>query len=297
MKARLLSVFIWLIIGTSAAIAQTTSFTYQGSLNDGGSPANATYDMQFKLFDDPDPGEGNQIGATVTNPTVQVTNGSFTVQIDFTAMPFNGQELFLEISMRPAGSSGSYITLAPRQRLASSPYSILALNAGIAANSLQLGGVTANQFVLTGDPRLFDARNPLPGNGNYIQNRTSPQTTSNFNVSGTGTASILNAQMQFNIGGNRVLSVAGNVNTFVGINAGRSNAGGQGNSFFGNSAGDANTSGSNNAFFGAGAGFRNTTGSGNSFFGTSAGDANTTGGAKAYFGTVAGAGITTGSAN
>ena len=161
MKVKLLSNFIWLLIGASAVFAQTTSFTYQGSLNDGGNPANATYDMQFKLFDDPDPGQGNPIGATVTNPAVQVANGSFTVQIDFTATPFNGQALFLEISIRPAGSSGSYTTLAPRQRLASSPYSILALNAGIAANALQLGGLSANQYVLTGDSRLFDAPQPF----------------------------------------------------------------------------------------------------------------------------------------
>jgi len=119
MKVKFLSIFVWLIIGASAALAQNTVFTYQGRLNDGGSPANSTYDMQFKLFDAVS--AGNQIGSTVTNPSVQVTNGIFTVQIDFTATPFNGQTLYLEIGIRPAGSSGSYTALAPRQRLSSAP--------------------------------------------------------------------------------------------------------------------------------------------------------------------------------
>ena len=31
--------------------AQTTQFTYQGKLSDASSPANGSYDFQFKLFD------------------------------------------------------------------------------------------------------------------------------------------------------------------------------------------------------------------------------------------------------
>src|SRR5207249_209305 len=50
----------------------------------------------------------------------------------------------------------------------------------------------------------------IPDLGNsYIRNATAPQSSSNFNISGTGTANILDATMQFNIGGNRILSNAG----------------------------------------------------------------------------------------
>ena len=31
-------------------IAQGTAFTYQGQLNDGGSPANGSYDLEFKIY-------------------------------------------------------------------------------------------------------------------------------------------------------------------------------------------------------------------------------------------------------
>ena len=33
------------------ALGQTTVFTYQGRLSDGGQPANGTFDLEFKLFD------------------------------------------------------------------------------------------------------------------------------------------------------------------------------------------------------------------------------------------------------
>jgi hypothetical protein len=61
----------------SPIAAQTTAFNYQGKLTDAGNLANGNYDMQFKLFDAVS--GGNQIGATITNPTVQATNGFFAV--------------------------------------------------------------------------------------------------------------------------------------------------------------------------------------------------------------------------
>ena len=52
--------------------AQTSSFTYQGRFTDGGTAANGTYDMQFKLFD----GSGSQIGSTITNRDFSVSPGA-----------------------------------------------------------------------------------------------------------------------------------------------------------------------------------------------------------------------------
>src|SRR5439155_21224007 len=39
------------LIMPAAVFAQTTSFTYQGRLTDGGTPANNNYDLQFTLWD------------------------------------------------------------------------------------------------------------------------------------------------------------------------------------------------------------------------------------------------------
>ncbi len=254
---RLSASLLLVLVCTNTAWAQTTSFTYQGRLQDGGTPANGSYDLQFGLRDSN--GGGTQIGSTQTVPTVTVSAGIFSVQLDFGANAFPGANRFLEISARLNGVA-SFTTLSPRQQITSTPYAIRSLNAS-SADAVTVNGVPG-------------------GSGNYIQNTTTPQAASNFNISGNGTAAgtlsanIVNATTQYNIGGNRVLST-GFGNLFAGINAGRSNMAsdnsGNVNSFFGSNAGRDNTSGSGNSFFGDGAGLRNQVGLRNSFFGNSAG--------------------------
>src|SRR6478752_1282036 len=113
--------------------AQTSIFTYQGKLDDAAAAANGTYQMQFALFSS----GGTQIGSTLTFdgsslPAVQVTNGIFTVQLDFGSSPFtSGADRYLEISVKHAADPG-YTTLTPRQQLTASPYSIRTLAAGTA---------------------------------------------------------------------------------------------------------------------------------------------------------------------
>ena len=159
------------------ADAQSTAFTYQGNLSLGGAPANGSFDFQFTLFSVPTGGSAVALGVAVNN--VMVTNGNFSVLVNF-GNQFPGAERWLEIRVRSAGQ-GSFTILAPRQFVGSSPYSVKSLNTEL------LGGVLASQYVLTTDPRLADARIPLPNSPSYIQNRITQQTASNFNISGNGT--------------------------------------------------------------------------------------------------------------
>jgi hypothetical protein len=261
------------------ARARTLNFTYQGSLKNGGATANGNFDFEFALFDAAS--GGSQFGATVTLANVTVADGAFSVQLNF-GDNFPGANHFLEIRVRQTGD-GAFTTLSPRQPLNSAPYSIKSLDAetsfsaATATNAQQLGGVAANQCVLTGDGRLSDARNPLPGSADYIQNATVQQSASNFNISGTGAANIFEAATQYNLAGSRILSNAGTNNLFAGVSAGASNTDGLANAFFGTFAGGLNTFGGSNAFFGSSAGFSNIGGNSNAFFGTSAGSANING--------------------
>ena len=278
------------------ASAQATEFTYQGRLLFGDVPANGNYDFEFALFD-ADTG-GNQLGSTFPLSAVAVNNGVFSVRIDF-GDQFPGANRFLEIHVRQTGSS-TYAILSPRQSISSAPYSIKSLNASNAdnaANASQLGGLTPNQFVVTSDSRLSDARPPLPSSASYIQNTTSQQALSNFNISGTGAADIFNAATQYKIGGNAVLSMPGSQNLFAGIGSGQANTTGTFNTFFGTFVGHANTTGKSNSLFGNLAGVANTTGSFNSFFGDGAGSANTTANSNSFFGGGSGAKTTTGDGN
>lgn len=305
----LISALVVLIIAAPIA-AQNSAFTFQGKLNDGGSPTNTSFDMRFRLFDSLS--VGTQIGPTVTVTDVATSAGIFTLQLDFGAASFTGGERWIELSISLAGQD-NYVTLAPRQKLTSAPYAVQSLNAMTATDSLNLGGVPANQFVLTADPRLSDARVPLPGSNDYLQNNPgAPQSGANFSIGGTGSANIINADTQFELAGQRVLSTPGNGNVFVGAGAGAAEAGihntfvgkdtglnhasGSSNSFFGYNAGSGSASSNGNSIFGAGSGV-NTTGSTNSFFGVVTAPNNTTGFFNSMFGGNAGINNTTGNAN
>jgi hypothetical protein len=295
--------------------AQTTVIAYQGKLDFGGVPANGNYDFQFRLFDDVS--GGAQQGSQEEQLNVTVTNGTYTVNLDFGATPFisSSGDRFLEVSFRATGSS-TYSTLTPRQLVTTTPYSIHSLVANTAhgldatctscVTSSQIQNVQGSQ--VTGNLAGSQISGTIPvtsvpaGSGNYIQNTTSPQPSSNFNIGGSGivggllSGNIVNATTQYSIGTSRVLGYDGS-NLSVGFNAGNANTTGIFNLSVGSSAGNANTTGSENNFFGFQAGHGNTTGAHNSFFGYTAGCNNTTGGTNSFFGNASGYSNTTGGGN
>jgi hypothetical protein len=181
MKTTMCSILVMILLLAPSADAQTTEFAFQGQLQNSGTPANGNYDFQFLLFDLLS--GGTQVGSMLTLSPVAVANGTFNVKLDFGAN-YPGANRFLEIRVRQTGGS-TFTTLTPRQQVLSAPYSVKSLTTDTAVNATQLGGVAANQYVVTTDPRMTDARNPLPNSPNYIRNSTTQQTSANINISGT----------------------------------------------------------------------------------------------------------------
>jgi len=70
------------------AAAQPAAFTYQGSMSDYGSPADGIYDLRFAIYDDAT--VGVQQGVAITNAATVVSNGLFTVTLNFGASVFDG---------------------------------------------------------------------------------------------------------------------------------------------------------------------------------------------------------------
>src|SRR5580658_9694262 len=66
----------------STARAQGTAFMYQGQLQQNGSPANGHYDFEFSLYTNA-AGTGTQVGSTMPQTAIGVTNGLFTVTLNF----------------------------------------------------------------------------------------------------------------------------------------------------------------------------------------------------------------------
>ena len=95
------------LVCAGATLAQTTSFTYQGRLPDGATPANGVYEIQFTLWDAIAAGtqEPQPEPIVITRTNVQVSAGAFTVQsLDFGANAFPGGNRYLEISVRRKSS-------------------------------------------------------------------------------------------------------------------------------------------------------------------------------------------------
>ncbi|HVF46226.1 MAG TPA: hypothetical protein VNA17_01530, partial [Pyrinomonadaceae bacterium] len=146
--------------------AQTTVFDYQGRLADErGHPVNGAFQFRFRLFDAAE--GGTEIGSMEMR--IVVTAGLYNARLDFGEGAFPGTDRFMEVSFQK-NPFQPYFTLTPRDQVVSAPYSIKSKSSETAANSNQLSGVPADQFVQINHPALSDDRNPVPGSMNYIQN-------------------------------------------------------------------------------------------------------------------------------
>ena len=163
--AALLAFAIGLLLAAGAR-AQGTAFTYQGRLDNNGSPVTGNYDFAFALYDNPT--NGVVLGNISYLPTVPVINGLFTAQInannEFGPSAFNGAARWLEISARTNNNSlgNNFVTLAPRQPLTPTPYAITAGNVpdgAITAGKIAPGAVGAQQIA----PGAIGAADLAPG--------------------------------------------------------------------------------------------------------------------------------------
>src|SRR5262245_169154 len=81
----------------STGFGQGAAFTFQGRLDDLGTAANGTYDLRFSLYGAAS--GGSLVAGPVTNASVAVSNGLFTVLLDFTPAVFDGAERWLELGV------------------------------------------------------------------------------------------------------------------------------------------------------------------------------------------------------
>jgi type VI secretion system secreted protein VgrG len=128
------------------ASAQGTAFTYQGRLNASAAPATGNYDFTFALYNNSATNTG-QVGNAWTNLGVGVTNGLFTVTLDFGAN-FTGASRWLSIGVRTNGGT-NFTALSPLTPLTPTPYAIYTPNAGIAVLASNASSVAATNITGT----------------------------------------------------------------------------------------------------------------------------------------------------
>jgi len=188
-----------LVVALLASVAWSqapagSAFTFQGQLRQEGRPVNGPADFEFTLWDAAE--AGNQLGY-IDNAAVDVTNGLFSVQLDFGEDAFDGRARWLEVSVRYPSGTGSYTPLSPRQQLTPTPYALALpglrtqqnetspnLIGGHADNVVDAGVVGAT---IGGGGVAFEAEPPQPN-----------QITDDFGTIGGGfgnTAGNLNADL------------------------------------------------------------------------------------------------------
>lgn len=115
-----------LLLASGTALGQVpigTAFTYQGNLQEGGVPVDDVCAFEFTLWDAPV--GGNVVGPTQT-PTVTVSEGGFTVALDFGDNVFAGEARCLKIALCCPSPCENFTTLSPRQELTPTPYALFA---------------------------------------------------------------------------------------------------------------------------------------------------------------------------
>jgi hypothetical protein len=152
--------------GSTAALAQGTAFTYQGRLNDSASPANGSYDLKLTLYDSVS--GGLVVAGPLTNAPTAVSNGLFTVMLDFGTAAFTGPARWLEIGVRSNGSAVAYLTLNPRQALTAVPYAVTAGNLTGFVPASALSGAYPGALTLNNPGNQFSGA--FTGNGGGLTN-------------------------------------------------------------------------------------------------------------------------------
>lgn len=102
-----------LALALASAAAQAAPFTYHGSLNEGGRPANGRYDLRITPY----PGEHAvaSLGEAVTLYGVEVREGLFSVKVDFAADAAT-RDGWIGVAVRKA-DGGDFVELAGRSEI------------------------------------------------------------------------------------------------------------------------------------------------------------------------------------
>ncbi len=218
--------------GVGVQALMGTAFTYQGHLKKDGTPVNGNCDFLFSLWD-AETG-GNQIGSNVEKTNVPVSNGLFTVQLDFGSGAFQGDARWLEIALRCPAGSGSYTTLSPRQPLTPAPYALALpglrtqqnatspnIIGGYSGNSVTSGVVGATiggggSLIFTSKPnRVTDSFGTIGGGeDNRAGNNNDLTTDAAYATVGGGEGNLANA-IYASVGGGKS-NIASNARATVG---------------------------------------------------------------------------------
>lgn len=208
-----------MLVIAGGAQAQGTAFTYQGQLQQNGSPANGTYDLQFSIYSAAD--GGSLLAGPANIPGVAVANGVFTVVLDFGGSVWGAQTNWLQIAVATNGFPG-FTPLAPRQQITPAPAAIFAGTAGAVSGIVAPAALSGSY---SGAVAFNNPGNSFSGNGAGLVNLTLPSTFTNLTVYGSAAGTNWNyfgpdGALFTNVNGSYVLIRNGTITLSGDFNAG-----------------------------------------------------------------------------
>ena len=212
-----------LLASVGVASAQGTAFTFQGRLNDETRPATGIYDLRFTIYDVA--ASGSAVGAMITNTATPVSNGLFSVRLDFGSGVFTGGARWLEMAARTNGSADAFELMLPRNELTPAPYALYAPSAGT-ASAMPASGLTGTvslaqlpTTVLTNGASAVSLTGSFTGNGAGLTNLDATRLTGTIaDARLSANVALLNTNQVFT-GSNRfagVLMLTNAANTVAG---------------------------------------------------------------------------------
>ncbi|MCB1605686.1 MAG: hypothetical protein KDI71_01740 [Xanthomonadales bacterium] len=209
-------------LGSAAVCAPIgSSFSYQGQLRESGLLANGLYDFRFCLYDDLVAPVA--LACAPDHDDVPVAAGVFSVDLDFGAMIFAGEQRYLELQVRPGASSGSYTQLSPRQPLRAAPEALRSARADSAGMADSAASASSAPWTgLTGVPAGFADNVDDQG----VTQITAGNGLIGGTITGSGAISVDPAQVQARIGSGcndstsvRSIGIDGSVSCQVNVTA------------------------------------------------------------------------------
>lgn len=147
MKRFLLAGLSWWGALAAAAAPFGSSFTFQGRLNGTNGLAQGQHDFEFGLWDRK--AGGSHLGGLALSQ-VEVSNGLFTVDLDFGTNVFAGGAVrFVEVAVKRSADTNDPVVLLPRTRVAPAPYAVTAgdvPDGSIGTTKIALGAVDGNRL-------------------------------------------------------------------------------------------------------------------------------------------------------
>jgi hypothetical protein len=189
-----------LLSAACSSLGQTTAFTYQGSLAAGGSPGNGKFDFVFSLFTTNT--GGSQVGTTLTNSATGVSNGLFTVTLNFGAGIFTGPAYWLQIGVRSNGSSGAFTTLSPLQEITPTPAAIVANSALALAGALPSADLSG---IYGGTVSFTNGADSFAGDGSGLTGLWKLKGNSGTSAQSNFVGTLDNTALEFHVNGARAL--------------------------------------------------------------------------------------------